>query len=211
MPASVDSYSNRGWGHSSLSWTHAPVGNATSIVVFGDRSQEWHSVTSITYGNLPLTQRRAAATGGSYGAHLCLWSRDDISGRDDDVVRVVASSNNYAYSSLLVADSSGLLETFLRTYAGSDVTFTPTASGLVIMHGNLHNGAEPTSDAGQTTHLSHLYRASVYNRYRRHDSKHVEAGETVGMNRTTGNLAAAALVFGDIAASRKRNQAIVVM
>lgn len=192
MAASVDSYISQAFNGLST-WTHDPVGDATCIVVFGDRSQQWHAVTGVTYGNKPLTLVAQAAA----SIHHCIWVLEDISGRDDNVVRVTATSNNYAFASMLIAGSSGLDHVAGGAYGVNPTMFGINGSGLAVIAGNGSSVSELVTSPERTVHISSAYTSSYF---RKHESGRVDNSGTVSMSGTA-SPAAQVLLFADAGAS----------
>lgn len=78
-----------GWVYDT-EWEHVPGDEAMFLVVFAGTSATASDITSITYGNKPLTLVRTVT--GNNDAYQS-WILEDLDGRDDDMVRLTQSGS----------------------------------------------------------------------------------------------------------------------
>ena len=103
-------------------WTHTFTSNAKAIVVLLG-SYNSSDVTSVTYGNKALTERRYQ--GGQAGMHI--FSLTDLSGRDDDVVRVTGATQTGG-SVLLDSDAN------IEYYDSQGTAYATGLNGTALTH-----------------------------------------------------------------------------
>ena len=98
-PITVGSVSGTGAFISNPSWTHSPTADDKALVVLIGSSDG--VATSVTYGNKPMTKRVGLHPGSATGwDDTEIWTLEDLSGRDDDVIRV--TDTNTATVSLML-------------------------------------------------------------------------------------------------------------
>jgi len=171
--ASLHSVVDAGYlGSSSASWSH-PVGAATTaIALVTGRSQQWNDITAVTFGNKALSQVVATSGGGGTGSHIAIWLLTDISGRDDDIVRVSLSGyGNHWGGSVAFDNTSGLADSDLIAYStiSGEVKVSLTGPGIALAVGLETNGSSApaiaTSLANQQRVWSGEYTGYLWYRY----------------------------------------------
>lgn len=197
--ASLHSVSDQGFHNSNFSWTHSVGPNTKSIVVVYGRRQQWEDY-AFSYGNKPLTRVQSTAGGGGDGSAIGIHLLADISGRDDDVIRVTNGTlGNTNIGSIAFDGTDGLIDSDLvaYTYGSGEMKVSLTGPGIAVAVGldldSNYGAPVAESLAGQQRVWSGAHTYIWYSYYYNADIKPIGASGDIGytypVSRTRGLVA----------------------
>ena len=137
-PITVGSVAGNSSYATNPSWTHTPTADDKALVVMIGSYEG--VATAVTYGNKPLASR-AVLPGTSLLNNMEIWSLEDLSDRDDDVVRVTMAN---VVSVSLMLRTSDAVEFLGWQYSGQEYR----DNGVVMEHTYANEGYPFTSFFG---------------------------------------------------------------
>lgn len=144
-PITVGSVSGTGAYSTNPSWTHSPTADDKALVVMIGSYEG--IATAVTYGNKPMT-KRVGLHGSLNDAEI--WTLEDLSGRDDDVVRVTDTNTATVSLMLRTDDAVEFVEAQTSPYE--------TRDNDVIMRNTFENDGHPF-----TSFIGVMYDRYYYN------------------------------------------------